>query len=118
MKFNKLIPELCVSDLKRSLHFYTDIVGFKIEYQREESKFAFISLGGAQMMLEENSNSAWKTGRLEHPFGRGVNFQIEVNAVKPLLERLKKHDYPIKSMPREKWYRKGDNLLGVREFLV
>jgi catechol 2,3-dioxygenase-like lactoylglutathione lyase family enzyme len=32
MEFNKLIPELSVSDIKKSIHFYVNILGFKIEY--------------------------------------------------------------------------------------
>jgi len=38
MKFNKLIPELSVSGLEKSIRFYTKILGFKMEYKREESK--------------------------------------------------------------------------------
>lgn len=36
MKFNKLIPELSVSNLEQSLKFYIDTIGFKIEYQRKK----------------------------------------------------------------------------------
>ncbi len=70
------------------------------------------------MMLEENPNSAWSTGKLEYPFGRGINFQIEVKDLDYILERLKKNNYPIKSPPNEKWYRQSDKLLGVKEMLV
>ncbi|HIH19462.1 TPA: VOC family protein [Candidatus Micrarchaeota archaeon] len=118
MKFNKLIPELCVSDLKKSLHFYVGVLEFKLEYQREEKKFAFVSYEGSQIMLEENLDSKWKTAKLEYPFGRGINFQIEVSDVGSLLERLEKSNYPIKIRPKENWYRKDKNLLGVKEFLV
>lgn len=59
MKFNKLIPELSVSNLNESLKFYVNSIGFKIEYQRPENKFVFISYQGTQFMLqelEENEN--------------------------------------------------------------
>ncbi|OIO22046.1 aldoketomutase [Candidatus Micrarchaeota archaeon CG11_big_fil_rev_8_21_14_0_20_47_5] len=118
MKFNKLIPELRVSSLQKSLHFYKDILGFKVEYERKEKKFAFISNEGAQMMLEENPNSKWKTGKLEHPYGRGVNFQIAVKDLKVLLGKLKENNYSLKTEPTENWYRQEDNLLGVRELLI
>lgn len=117
MKFNKLIPELSVSDITRSIKFYTEILGFKIEYLREESKFTFLSFHGSQMMLEE-INGHWETGKLEHPFGRGVNFQIEVPDIDLIVRRLKKYKYPIKMMPQENWYRVGKKLFGNREFLV
>jgi len=80
MKFNSLIPELSVSNIKKSKDFYINILGFKLEYERVEDKFAFLSLGKAQIMIEE-VNGYWKTGDIEYPFGRGINFQIEVNDV-------------------------------------
>lgn len=118
MEFNRLIPELCVSDMTASVRFYTEILDFRIEYRREEKKFVFISREGAQLMLEENPSSEWSAGRMEYPFGRGINFQIEVKDLKPLLERLKKNNYPIRMMPKESWYRHERTLLGMKEFLV
>lgn len=117
MKFNKLIPELSVSEINKSLKFYTEVLGFKIEYQRKESKFAFLSLQGSQIMLEEVNNH-WKAGKLQYPFGRGINFQIQVKNINPILISLKNNKYPLKVKPEDNWYRKGDELLGNREFLV
>jgi len=117
MKFNKLIPELSVSDFRKSLKFYTCILGFKIEYQRQESRFAFLSLQGSQIMLEQ-MNDTWKTGTPHHPFGRGINFQIEVKDIRPLMDRLKKNNHRLFAEPKDNWYRKGKKLLGNREFLV
>jgi catechol 2,3-dioxygenase-like lactoylglutathione lyase family enzyme len=117
MRFNKLIPELSVSNLKSSLHFYIDILRFKIEYKRDESKFALISFQESQLMIEE-INDNWTTGKLEHPFGRGINFQIKVENIQPILDNLKGKDYPIFVEPKENWYRKDDLLLGNKEFLV
>lgn len=51
MNFNKLIPELSVSNLNNSLSFYKQI-GFKIEYERPENKFAFISLNKIQIIFK------------------------------------------------------------------
>jgi catechol 2,3-dioxygenase-like lactoylglutathione lyase family enzyme len=117
MRFNKLIPEMTVSNLKKSFHFYKDILGFKIEYQRKESKFAFLSYQGAQIMIQER-NGVWDTGKLEHPFGRGINFQIETKDIKKLLKSLKQHGYHIFAGLKDNWYRKDRKLLGCREFLV
>jgi catechol 2,3-dioxygenase-like lactoylglutathione lyase family enzyme len=117
MKFNKLIPELKVSSLKDSLNFYVGILGFKVEYERKESRFVFISFQGSQIMIEE-INDTWKTGLLEKPFGRGVNFQIEVNSIKPLLDNLKHKKQRLFQEPKDNWYRKGNSLMGNREFLI
>ncbi|WP_455565971.1 bleomycin resistance protein [Oceanobacillus jeddahense] len=94
MKFNKLIPELSVKDIQQSKHFYIKILGFQLDYERVEDKFAFISLEEAQIMIEE-SNGVWQTGALEYPYGRGINFQIEVEDVEPILQNIKKHNVPL-----------------------
>lgn len=60
LKMNAPIPELIVSDLQQSLQFYHDILGFKIEYDRPEDKFAFLSYYGSQLMLEEDSPNGCK----------------------------------------------------------
>ncbi|MBU4283804.1 MAG: VOC family protein [Nanoarchaeota archaeon] len=117
MKFNKLIPELSVSNFEKSLEFYTKILGFKIEYQREESKFAFLSFQGSQIMIEQ-VNEIWNTGRLEYPFGMGINFQIEVENIEPILNSLKENKYPIFIEPKENWYRQDNKSIGNKEFLI
>ena len=86
MRFNKLIPELSVSDIKASKRFYTEILGFSIEYEREEDKFAFLSLGEAQLMINQ-INGHWETGRLEYPLGRGINFQIDIGNIDEIVQR-------------------------------
>jgi len=115
MKFNPLIPELSVSDFHKSFIFYTDILGFTVEYSR--SDFAFISYQGSQFMIEQE-NSNWKTGQLEHPYGRGVNFQIETDEMDRILVSLTDHSYPIYLQPEAHWYRGEGVEYGEREFLV
>ena len=115
MNFNKLIPELSVSNFERSLDFYTRILGFKAEYTRE--KFAFLELDGSQTMIEE-ANDHWKTGKLEPPFGRGINLQIAVKDVNPILESLQKNKCGLFRNAEDNWYRKEGKLLGCQEFLI
>lgn len=117
LKFNALIPELSVSDISRSLHFYTEILGFKVEYDRPEEKFFFLSIEGAQLMLEQ-VNHHWASAPLERPFGRGINFQIEVSDVGPMLARLSQIKHPLFREPRDEWYEVNGLLEGQREFLV
>ena len=121
MKFNKLIPELSVSDLKKSLDFYTKTLGFKVEYQREESNFAYLSFQGSQLMIDQGNDdkkSPWFTGALAYPRGRGIHFQLEVKEISTILDRLKKHNYPIKHPSKEYWFRKDNRLIGMKGFLV
>lgn len=88
MKFNTLIPELSVSNIQTSLHFYVNILNFKLEYERKEDKFAFLSYKGAQIMIEE-INENWNTGKMEFPFGRGINLQIETDDIQKIQNSLK-----------------------------
>ena len=39
MDYQAVIPEFVVSDLEKSRHFYCDLLGFTIEYERPEEKF-------------------------------------------------------------------------------
>ena len=118
MIFNKCIPELDVTNLKRALDFYL-LCGFKIEYERKEDKFAFLSLEGTQLMLQELSEeNKWYVGNLEYPFGRGINFQVEVDDVESIYNKLKENNYKIAFPMEENWYRDGNLLLGCKEFLV
>jgi catechol 2,3-dioxygenase-like lactoylglutathione lyase family enzyme len=38
-----LVPELYVSNLSVSLEFYLDVLGFRVEYERPEDRFAALS---------------------------------------------------------------------------
>ena len=119
MKFNKLIPELSVSNLNESLKFSVNSIGFKIEYQRPENKFVFISYQGTQFMLQElEENEKWSIGELKHPYGNGVNFQIEVSNVEKIHDALKTSGYKIAFDIEENWYRQDNKLLGNKEFLI
>lgn len=118
LEFNKSIPELSVTNLEDSLNFYK-IVGFKIEYDRPENKFAFISLGEIQFMLQEISNTdKWDIAPLTYPFGNGINFQLEVDDVEFIYNNLLSNNYKIAFEIEENWYRQDTKLLGNKEFLV
>lgn len=118
MFWNKIIPEFSVTNLEKSLEFYKT-AGFKIEYDRPENKFAFISLGEIQLMLQElTTNEKWNVGKLTYPFGNGINFQLEVENVEQIYNNLKKANYKIAFELEENWYRQDDKLLGNKEFLI
>ena len=118
LEFNKNIPELSVTNLRKSIDFYK-CIGFKVEYERTENKFVFISLGEIQFMLQEISdNDKWDVAPLTYPFGNGINFQLEVEDVSKVYKSLKNNNYKIAFDIEENWYRQGDKLLGNKEFLV
>ena len=123
MSYAKLVPELFCSDLKASLHFYIDLIGFSILYDRPEDGFAYLDLDGVQLMLDEpqeaiDSPSSWWTAKPEKPYGRGINLQIEVSDVDAICQRLTHNKWPIFRPMEEKWYRVKDCEMGNRQFLV
>ena len=116
---NALVPELYVTDFKKSLHFYTKILGFNIDYQREEEGFAFLSLGKAQIMIDQvGEGRTWHTGAFEYPLGRGINLQIKVEDIANLYQKLQENDVLIFLEMEEKWYRKNNKEVGNKQFLV
>jgi catechol 2,3-dioxygenase-like lactoylglutathione lyase family enzyme len=117
MKFNSLIPELSVSNFSESLRFYVDVLGFKVEYDRPIEKFAFLSIENAQLMIEEH-NGNWDTAALAQPYGRGINFQIEITNLNPVLERLRQAGIALFVQPRSDRYKVGDQERSQRQFLV
>ena len=83
MYFNKIIPEMSVTNLEKSLKFYKTI-GFKIEYERTEDKFVFMSFQDSQFMFEQIHDDGWNIGELVYPLGRGINFSIAVDDIEEL----------------------------------
>lgn len=117
---NKLVPELIVTDLRKSLHFWTTLLGFEIAYDRPEDNFAYLDLHGAQIMLEQQDSiqRQWHTDTLVAPFGRGINLEIEVPGVDAILDRLAAARWPLFMACEQAWYRAGEKEVGQRQFLV
>ena len=88
MDFNNLIPELSVFDILQTKNFYKEL-GFKIEYERQEEKFVFMSFQDSQFMFEQIHDEGWNTGELIYPLGRGINFSIAVDDIEKLYTLVK-----------------------------
>ena len=88
MDFNNLIPELSVFDILQTKNFYEEL-GFKIEYERREEKFVFMSFQDSQFMFEQIHDEGWSTGELIYPLGRGINFSIAVDDIENLYKLVK-----------------------------
>lgn len=59
-------------------------------------------------------NGRWITGELTQPLGRGVNFQIMVDCLDPILAALGAAGCPLSEAPSEAWYRIGSVVAGQR----
>jgi catechol 2,3-dioxygenase-like lactoylglutathione lyase family enzyme len=120
MERSKLVPELIVTDLDDSLAFWVGVLGFTVAYARPEDRFAYLDRDGAQLMLEASDGveGQWQVAPLVPPLGRGVNFQITVDAVAPILARLAQRGDPLFRPCEDRWYRAGAVEVGQREFIV
>jgi catechol 2,3-dioxygenase-like lactoylglutathione lyase family enzyme len=116
----RLTPELEVEDLDRSLAFYTGVLDFTVRYARPEERFVLLELQVANLMLEEAAGPGrrFHIAPLEHPFGRGVNFQIEVANVDDLHARVLAARSHVVLPMEERWYRRTDHETGNRQFVV
>ena len=94
-----------------------DILNFKIEYERPEDRFVFLSFENNQMMFEQE-NGHWSVGVLEYPFGRGVNFEMTISDVEGLYKRILNFNIkPFRELKLSN-YRNGDEYIVQKEFLV
>lgn len=116
--WNPLVPELTVSSLEHSLRFYR-AVGFGVRFRRDEPPFAYLELGQAQLMLEQEHAQGWNIEPLDRPLGRGVNFQIEVSDAKRVLAALEWLGVRPLQGVKDSWYSVAEfQQEGQREVLV
>ncbi len=117
MNFNSLIPELTVADIERTKEFYVGILHFKIDYERPEDRFVFLSYENIQIMFEQE-NGHWNVGELEHPYGRGINFEMTVSDVEDIYKRILDHGIrPFREI-KISHYRNGEDDIEQKEFLI
>ena len=116
MKYNDLIPEFVVSNIDISKDFYVNMLGFKVEYEREEDKFIFISLGNIQLMLEEGSKE--ELSQMKYPFGKGINFIFGVNNIDELYSKFKIKKSLLKRDIEIREFRVNDEIIYVKEFSI
>ena len=116
--WQKLVPELYCSDFERSLHFYVEVLGFRVLYDRPEERFVYLDREGAEIMIEQPIGRKWVAGELTQPFGRGINFQIQVSDVDALHDKCRGGRASIFFAPEEKSYRRGKTLIHCRQFIV
>jgi hypothetical protein len=116
MKFNSLIPELSVSNINKSKEFYLKL-GFKVKYERIKDKFCFLELEDNQIMIEEINNN-WNTGKLEYPFGRGINLSMEVSDIDSFYERIVNEKIPLFRELETHEYEVNGKIYYDKEFLI
>ena len=118
MNFNKTIPELSVFDIDKSKNFYLNVLGAKIEYERQEDKFVFLSLEENQLMLEEIHDNGWNIGELTYPLGQGINISLEIRNVDSVYQRVKEHNVSLYREMMISHYTGANEMIEQKEFLL
>jgi hypothetical protein len=54
-----VVPELSVADIRKSLSFWCDLLGFDVAYDRPDTRFAYLVRGHLQVMLCERNVRSW-----------------------------------------------------------
>lgn len=116
MKYNSLIPELSVTDFEKSKKFY-QLLGFHVVYERKDDYFAFLQLENNQIMIEQ-INQHWNTGKLEYPFGRGINISMSVSNIDQFYMVLKQKNVIFFKEFMVNKYQANDTIYEDKEFLI
>lgn len=125
MKLKKLTPNLMVSDVRKSVEFYTDILGFTlnmivpensqaIENKLEEGKeyvYAMVSRDEVFFMLMKKDVFEEDLPILKgREIGASVSFYIEVEDINTIYNEIKEKAEVVKELETT-WY-------GMQEFYV
>jgi catechol 2,3-dioxygenase-like lactoylglutathione lyase family enzyme len=114
----RLVPELACRDVAVSKKFYVEILGFRVLYERPNHGFHYLERQGAEIMIEQLSDTSWIADTLDPPFGRGLHFQIETTDLAKLYDTCKKHDVKIFREWEDAWYRADDHYVGQSQFII
>jgi len=115
MDWNRLVPELTVNDLHLSRQFYCDVLGFQLRFDRPEDRFVYLDLAGAQLMLCQQTDGDVALPKIQD---RRLHFQIEVDALVPVLLRLAEAGQVLDVEPYTARYRGKDCVYVQRECFV
>ncbi|MDA9189647.1 VOC family protein [bacterium] len=121
MGLKMIVPELYCTDIQKTRSFYIDVLQMSIKYERSEDLFIYFEKAGASLMVEQlNGNSRkWITSDLDQPFGRGVNFEWQVECLAELYQNvLKKYPESIYLELEKKEYRCGEKVVIQSQFIV
>jgi catechol 2,3-dioxygenase-like lactoylglutathione lyase family enzyme len=115
-----IVPELICSDIAHSRAFYCDLLGFAVRYERPEERFVLLGRGGAELMLEQplERGRLFPRAPLVHPYGRGVNLEIDVEDADGLHAAVRDAGVEFYLALEERWYPRADDIVGVRQFAV
>jgi len=96
------------------------VLGFVVRYERVGERFALVERDRAVLMLEQPSerDRLYPKAELAHPYGRGVNFEIEVGDVNAVHDSVRAAHFAITLDLEERAYARAADSVRVRQFAV
>ena len=125
MELKKLAPNFAVQDIEKTVAFYRDVLGFKLEMAVPEDKsgveqelterkkyiYAMMSRDGVGVMFQRTDSIGEDVPPLKGvPIGASVSFYIEVEDINALYQEMKSKAEVVKELEAV-WY-------GMQEFYV
>ena len=125
MELKNLAPNFAVQDIEKTVTFYCDVLGFKLEMAVPEGKsrveqelsegkkyiYAMMSRGNVQVMFQRTDSIGEDIPPLNGmPIGASVSFYIEVEDIETLYQEIKSKAEIVKE-PQTAWY-------GMEEFYI
>ena len=125
MALKKLAPNFAVPDIEKTVAFYRDVLGFKLEMAVPEDKsgveqeltekkkyiYAMVSRDGVEVMFQRTDSIGEDVPPLKGvPIGASVSFYIEVENINALYQEIKPKAEVVKELETV-WY-------GMQEFYV
>ena len=125
MELKKLAPNFAVHDIEKTVAFYRDVLGFKLEMAVPEDKsgveqelterkkyiYAMMSRDGVEVMFQRTDSIGEDVPPLKGvPIGASVSFYIEVEDINALYREIKPKAGVVKELETV-WY-------GMQEFYI
>lgn len=125
MKANKLTPNFEVSDIKKTVAFYSDNLGFKLIMAVPETQdgivqsladdktyvYAMMQLDNVELMFQRSDTFKHDVAFLiDVSIGASVSFYIEIDGINEFYEQIKRKNLQATEL-RTAWY-------GMREFYL
>ncbi|MCD7854479.1 MAG: VOC family protein [Clostridiales bacterium] len=114
-----------VSDLERSIRFYTEKLGFKLLNRTKAENYgeigAFLDFNGARLELLQSINKGFVPKKPEKPFCPHLCFEVQnmEMAIKNLKEKeVQILDGPNEITGKERWIYFADPDMNVLEYMV
>lgn len=112
MHIKKLTPNLVVRNVEESLRFYREVLGLEIGFTVPDQApyvFGSVTNGTVEIFFNEQKAVAAELPKLAAKIGGSLTLYMEVDALKPILERVQNKGAKISVPVNEQFY-------GMREF--